>query len=127
MSEAPNADQLAKVFVKIRERRLELEKQVEALKEQQDLVASQMLELCKSQGATSIKTAHGTISKRTNKRYWTGDWESFCNFVKKHDAFALLQQRINNTNMEQFLEENPNLHPPGLNADVTQTVVIVKR
>ena len=127
MSDEPSADQLAKVFVRIRERRLELEKQVDALKEQQDLVASQMLELCKAQGATSIKTAHGTISKRTNKRYWTGDWESFCNFVKEHDAFALLQQRINNTNMEQFLEENPDLHPPGLNADVTQTVVIVKR
>lgn len=127
MTEEVSADKLAKIYVKIRERRLELEKQVDALKEQQDLVASQMLELCKAQGATSIKTEHGTISKRTNKRYWTGDWESFCNFVKDHDAFALLQQRINNANMEQFLQENPDLHPPGLNADVTQTVVIVKR
>jgi hypothetical protein len=39
----------------------------------------------------------------------------------------LLYQRINTANMEQFLEENPDLHPPGLNADVSQTVVIVKR
>jgi hypothetical protein len=39
----------------------------------------------------------------------------------------LLFQRINTNNMDQFLEENPELHPPGLNADVTQTVVITKR
>jgi hypothetical protein len=38
-----------------------------------------------------------------------------------------MQHRINNANMEQFLEENPNLHPPGLQADINQTVVIVKR
>jgi hypothetical protein len=48
-------------------------------------------------------------------------------FIKEHDAFALLQQRINTTNMNQFLEENPDLHPPGLNADATQTIAIVKR
>jgi hypothetical protein len=36
-------------------------------------------------------------------------------------------QRINNTNMAQYLEENPDVHPPGLNADVTQSIVIVKR
>jgi hypothetical protein len=48
-------------------------------------------------------------------------------FIKEHDAFALLQQRINTTNMNQFLEENPDLHPPGLNADATQSIVITKR
>jgi hypothetical protein len=38
-----------------------------------------------------------------------------------------MAQRINGSNMEQFLEENPDLHPPGLNAEQTQTVVIVKK
>jgi hypothetical protein len=38
-----------------------------------------------------------------------------------------MQRRINNSNMEQFLEENPNLHPPGLQADMKQTIVITKR
>jgi hypothetical protein len=40
---------------------------------------------------------------------------------------SLLYQRINTANMQQYLEENPDVHPPGLNADVTQTIVIVKR
>jgi hypothetical protein len=38
-----------------------------------------------------------------------------------------MQHRINNNNMAQFLEENPNLHPPGLQADINPTIVIVKR
>ena len=121
------ADQLAKVYVKIRDRRRELEKQSAELKEQLDIIGLELLEICKEQGAQTIRTEFGTVSKRTTKNYWTSDWESFTNFIKEHNAFALLQQRINNTNMVQFLEENPDLLPPGLNADVNQTVVITKR
>jgi saccharopine dehydrogenase-like NADP-dependent oxidoreductase len=126
MSQA-KADQLAKVYVKIRDRRRELEKQAAELKEQQDLIGLELLEICKEQGAQTIRTEFGTVSRRTTKNYWTSDWESFTNFIKEHNAFALLQQRINNTNMLQFLEENPDLLPPGLNADINQTVVITKR
>jgi saccharopine dehydrogenase-like NADP-dependent oxidoreductase len=126
MSE-PTAEQLAKVYVKIRDRRRELEKQAADLKEQQEAVGLELLEICKAQGAQTIRTEFGTVSRRMTKNYWTSDWESFANFIKEHDAFSLLQQRINSTNMAQFLEENPELLPPGLNADITQTVVITKR
>jgi len=123
----PTADQLAKVYVKIRDKRRGLEKQAAELKEQEAALQSELLEICKQQGAQTIRTEFGTVSRRTTKNYWTSDWESFANFIKEHDAFSLLQQRINSTNMAQFLEENPDLLPPGLNADVTQTVVITKR
>ena len=123
----PTAEQLAKVYVKIRDKRRDLEKEVATLKEQEGTITSELLEICKQQGAQTIRTEYGTVSKRTTKNYWTSDWESFANFIKEHDAFSLLQQRINSTNMAQFLEENPDLLPPGLNADVTQTVVITKR
>lgn len=122
-----NADRLAKIYVKIREARRELAKKDKELEEQLELVAQQILEICKEQGASTIRTAHGTISRRTNKRYWPTDWDAFYKFIKDHDAMSLLFQRINTSNMEQFLEENPDTHPPGLNADVTQTVVITKR
>lgn len=122
-----NADRLVKIYTKIRAKRLELEKEVQALQDQQDLVGQEILELCKEQGTFTMRTEHGTISRRITKKYWTSDWHSFCEFVKSNDAFALLQQRIHNSNMEQFLEENPDLHPPGLNADQNQTIVITKR
>ena len=127
MSEQLNADRLVRIYVKIREKRLALEKDVASLQEQQDIVAKEILEICKEQGASTIRTEHGTISRRTSKRFWTSDWDAFFKFVKEQDAFSLMQQRIHVANMEQFLEENPDLHPPGLNADATQTIVITKR
>jgi hypothetical protein len=127
MSEAPTADRLAKIYVKIRDKRRELEKQAAELKEQQDIVAAQLLEICKEQGAQTIRTEHGTVSRRVAKNYWTNDWDSFYRFIKDNDAFSLMHQRINNTNMAQYLEENPDLLPPGLNADITQTITILKR
>lgn len=122
-----NADRLAKVYVKIREARRELAKKDKELEEQLNLVSQQILDICREQGASTIRTEHGTISRRTTKRFWPTDWESFYKFIKEHDAMSLLFQRINTSNMEQFLEENPERQPPGLNADVTQTVVITKR
>ena len=127
MSETDNADRLAKVYVKNREKRKELAKQDRELEEQLELVAHQLLEICKEQGAATIRTQHGTISRRTNKRFWPTDWDAFYKFIKEKDAMSLLYQRINTANMQQYLEENPDVHPPGLNADVTQTIVIVKR
>ena len=127
MSEPINADRLVKVYVKIRDKRRELAKQDRELEEQLEAVARQLLEICKEQGAATIRTSHGTISRRTTKRFWPTDWDAFYKFVKDQDALSLLYQRINTANMEQFLEENPELHPPGLNADVSQSVVIVKR
>jgi hypothetical protein len=126
MSEV-TAERLAKIYTKIRAKRLELEKEVASLQEQQDLIGQEIINLCREQGVQTMRTEHGTISLRTTKRYWTTDWQSMYDFIKEHDAFALLHQRINTTNMNQFLEENPDLHPPGLNADATQTVAIVKR
>jgi hypothetical protein len=125
MSEV-NADRLAKIYLKIRDKRLELEKEVQALQDQQDLVGKEILEICKEQGTFTMRTEHGTISRRTTKRYWTSDWHAMFEFIKEHDAFSLMRQQFNSTNMNQFLEENPELHPPGLNADTNQTIVITK-
>lgn len=127
MSEAPTTEQLARVYVKIRDKRREIEKQAAELKEQQDIVAAQLLEICKEQGAQTIRTEYGTVSRRIAKNFWTNDWDSFYKFIKDNDAFSLMHQRINNANMAQFLIENPDLLPPGLNAEVTQTITIVKR
>jgi len=127
MSDALNADTLAKVYVKIRDKRRELAKQDTELKEQLDIISQHLLDICKEQGASTIRTEHGTISRRTNKNYWTSDWDSFYKFIKETDSFALLHQRINSANMTQFLEENPEAIPPGLNAEVTQSIVITKR
>jgi hypothetical protein len=124
---ALTADKLTEIYVKIRDARKELATRDDELKAQLDTVSEKLLEICKEQGASTIRTEYGTVSRRTNKRYWTSDWDSFFRFLKEHDAFSLMQHRINNNTMAQFLEENPDLHPPGVQADASYTIVITKR
>jgi len=127
MSEDISVDKLTKIYVKIRDKRRELEKQDAELKEQLDLISSKLLEICKEQGLSTMRTEFGTVTRKVTKNYWTNDWGSFMDFVKEHNALSLLQRRINVTAMAQYLEDNPDLHPPGLNVDANQTIVVTKR
>ena len=121
-------DKLAEIYIKIRDKRAEIkelyEQQDEELKAQQDLLAEKMLEVCRDNNADSIKTPAGTIIRKVDTRYWTTDWDSMYQFIQEHDAYPLLEKRIHQTNLKQFLDENPNLLPAGLQADSKYTVVV---
>ena len=121
------AEKLARVYVKIRDKRRELDKESELLKEKLDLIASELLILCNEQGATSIRTEAGTITKRSSTVYWVRDREAMDRFIIDNNALSLLQRRISTSNMEQFLQENPDVVPPGLHTDTTQSISILKR
>jgi hypothetical protein len=124
-------DKLVRAYVKIRDARKELadkyEKDDGDLKESLDTIEAQLLEACKAIGADSIRTQFGTISRTVKKRYWTNDWHSFYEFLKEHQALELLEKRVAQTNMATFLEENPDLHPPGLNVDSRYSVVVRRK
>lgn len=121
-----NASELAAIYIKMRERIRELEDKVKSIKEQQAMVADKMLELCNEQDANSLTTTNGTISRRLNSSYWTSDWDSFYNFVKENDAYHLLEKRIHNGNMKEFLADNPDAVPMGLQAR-NQYVISVRK
>lgn len=125
------ADKLVKAYVKIREERSKLSQEYDEkdakLKEQLDLIEQELLEMCKTVGADSLKTQHGTVSRRVSKRFWTSDWHSFHKFVKEHDALDLFERRISQSNMQQFLEENPDVLPQGLNVDSKYTVSVRRK
>lgn len=123
-----SAEDLANIYIKIRDKRAEIKEQYEEqdsdLKEQMDLLAEKMLDICHEQQADSIKTKAGTIIRKVDTRYWTSDWESMYDFINENDAYPLLEKRIHQTNMKQFLEENPDLHPAGLMADSKYSIVV---
>jgi len=124
------ADKLVKTYVRIRDKRKELAEQYEKednnLKEALELIEGELLEMCKETGADSLRTEFGTVTRRVAKRYWTNDWHSFHEFLKEHGTLELLEKRIAQTNMSTFLEENPDLLPPGLQVD-SQYAVTVRR
>ena len=125
---APTLEQLTKVYIKIRDNRRVLEQAFKAedekLQEQIRAIEEQMLDICKKFNASSIKTEAGTIIRSVKSRYWTNDWDSMYQFIRDHGAFALLERRLHQSHMKQFLEENPDLTPVGLNVDKEYTVVV---
>jgi hypothetical protein len=129
-SEAPPTaiDKLAKVYLKIRDARDILKRNYEAeddkIKSQMEILEAEMLSLCKASNAESIKTKEGTIIRSVKTRYWTNDWDSMYKFIKEHDAFGLLEKRIAQTNTKNFLSENPEILPMGLNLDSEYTVTV---
>lgn len=130
MSEV-TADKLISAYIKLRTARQKLTQDFEAadaeLKSKQDKVSEMLLEICKDMGADSIKTPFGTASRRLSIRYTTTDWDSMYKFIKEHDAFHLLEQRIHQTNMKNLLEEHPEMVPMGLSSDSAYVISVRKK
>ena len=113
-------DKLAKIYRKIKVEidalTQEYDTKLEQLKAQQDELRFAMKDQMKALGVKSVNTAFGTVSLVNKTRYNTQDWDSFKKFIIEHDVVDLLEKRIAQSNMARFLEENPALVPPGLNA-----------
>lgn len=97
-----------------------------ALKAEMEPIEERLRNHLQTIKATSIRTRAGTVLLQTTERYWPSDWESLYSFIHAHNAFHLLERRIHNTNMKQFLIDNPGEVPAGLNADVQQKAVVRK-
>jgi predicted metal-dependent phosphotriesterase family hydrolase len=121
-------DQIVEVYIKIRDARDEARKEADKIEadfaSQLEVLEQQMLDVCKSTGATSLKTPHGTVMQSVKKRYWTNDWEKFYAFMFEHNIPELLERRIHQTNIKQFLEENPDMLPLGLNVEAEQSITV---
>jgi hypothetical protein len=126
-----NVEQLVKAYIKMRDARQQLLREFDEaddrIKQQQDVVQQALLELCKETGTDGLKTSAGTVTRTIKTRYWTSDWNSMKNFIKEHDAFELLEQRVHQTNMKSFLEDNPNLMPPGMNIDSKYAITVRRK
>jgi predicted metal-dependent phosphotriesterase family hydrolase len=128
MEVKPSVDELVTVYIKIRDARDAARKQADEIdadfEEQLGVINQQILEICKETGADSIKTKHGTAIRTIKSRYWTNDWERFYDFMFEHNVPELLERRIHQTNIKQFLEENPDLLPAGLNVDSAYSITV---
>jgi hypothetical protein len=123
-------DKLARVYLKIRAAKSALTQQYETeladLDKQEDEIEQAMKTQMLALGTKSMRTEFGTVMLGTKTRYTTQDWASFKEFVIQHDAVDLLERRIAQRNMAQFLEENPELVPPGLNSDTEYQISVRK-
>ena len=130
MSETPTAEKLTSVYIKIKDKRSELtakfKEEDSALSDQLDKVKKALLQYCEEQGVDSVKTSAGMFYRSARTRYWTSDWSSMHEFILENEVPELLDKRVNQNNIKQYLEENPDKIPKGLNVD-SEYIVSVRR
>jgi hypothetical protein len=126
-----SVEKLTRVYIKIRDERAKLsakfKEEDDNLKTQQDKIKRALLDYCKEQNVESVRTAAGMFYRTVKKRYWTSDWESMHKFILEHQVPEFLDKRLNQTNVKQFLEENPDLMPMGLNVDAEYAISVRKK
>ena len=124
-------EKIISAFLKIRSAKEELtrgyEAQVAELDEQMTVLKQKLLEVCKDTGVTSLGTGNAIAYRTVKNRYWTNDWSNFYNFLKDKGKLELLEKRIHQNNMKEFLEEHPDTRPPGLNIDSEYDITIKRR
>jgi hypothetical protein len=123
-----DANQLVQVYIKIRDAKDIKKKQMEAeiaeLEVQLDAVEQELLELCKTTGQDGGKTTFGSFTRSVKTRYWTSDWDSMYKFIREHDAPDLLERRIAQSNFSQFIKENPDAMPAGVNIESKYSITV---
>ena len=123
-------DKLAKAYIKIRAERSALSTQFKEadgeLSRKLDRLKQAMLEHCDKHHVESVRTSEGLFFRSKKTKYWTSDWEDMHDFIKEHNVPELLDKRLNQTNIKQFLEENPTLVPNSLNTE-TELVISVRK
>jgi|TARA_R110000787_G_scaffold130784_1_gene242725 seryl-tRNA synthetase len=119
-------EKLMHTELKMREAIEELETKVKDIKAKRSQVQNALNEACQQLNVTSLKTPVGTLSRTLKTRYWTSDWPEMHKFLKANDVLELMEKRISQGNMKEFILNNPELSPPGLQATSEYTVSIRK-
>ena len=128
--EAP-IEKIVATYIKMRDTKDALYKEYTAkaseIEEQMLVLKHKLIEISKETGVTSFSTPYGVAYRTVKNRYWTNDWGSFYDFMREHGTMELLEKRIHQTNIKEFLEGNPDVHPPGLNIDSEYEITIRRK
>jgi len=126
-----SVEKLTKVFMRIRDKRAELKAKFDAedekLSAQMDEIKRALLNYCKLHGVESVRTPAGLFYRGLKTRYWTNDWDSMNKFILEHGVPEFYEKRLNQSSVKQFLEENPDVLPPGLNVDSEYVITVRKK
>ena len=123
-----DASALVKVYIKIRDakeiKKRQLEEELFALDQQLEAIEQELLEICKTTGQDGGKTQFGSFTRSVKTRYWTSDWDSMYKFIGEHQVPEILERRIHQGNFTDFIKENPNLMPAGVNVESKYSITV---
>ena len=131
MGDKITPDKLAKTYLRIRAERSMLSAKYKEedgkLIRQMDTIKQAMLDHCEAHNVESVRTSEGLFFRSTKKKYWVSEWDAMHRLIVEENAPQLLDKRINQANMREFLEENPDLKPEGLEIEEEVTISVRKK
>ena len=120
------AEKLVRVYLKMKAAKADLESQVKKIDGQMDQIKAGLLDYLKTQNLETARTSEGLFYRSIRKRFTTNNWEEMGKFVLEHQIPELYEKRLHQGNMQTFLEEHPDLLPPGLNVDSEYQITVRK-
>ncbi len=119
-------EKLMQASVNMRDKIEGLEKEITDIKVQKDKVDLALNEACRTLNVSSLKTKVGTLSRTLKTRYWSSDWPSMYDFILENKLPEFFEKRLVQSAIKEYLEQNPDKAPPGLQATSEYTVRITK-
>jgi hypothetical protein len=126
MTDEITLDRLVTVERKITAALEEKQKELDDLEAQREEVRATILAIMNERNEESVRTANGTVTRSVSTRYWATDWSAFHQYVLDHGALDLIERRVAQRNMKEWIEAHPNDFPPSLNIDRKYTITIRK-
>ena len=124
-------EQIVSTYIKLRDKRdmmyQEFKEKTAQLEEDMQVLKHKLVEISKETGVTSFSSPSGVAYRTVKNRYWTNDCGSFYQFMQEHGAMGLLEKRIHQTSMKEFLDEHPEVHPPGLHVDSEYEITVRRK
>ncbi len=117
---------LLKLFIGLRDRRTQRKAAYTdddcSDKSKQDKIEVEFLRRFHKRGVDSVSARNiGTAYMSERTSYTVSDKDAFIEHVKQHDAYELIESRVNKTAAQQYKEVHQDL-PPGVNHTATQVV-----
>tara|TARA_R100000963_G_C4575287_1_gene58502 strand:- start:19 stop:423 length:405 start_codon:yes stop_codon:yes gene_type:complete len=120
---------LVKAYRALRDKRSELktafEEQDTVLANKQDTIQGVLLQHCNENDVTSVKTDEGTFFRQKKVNYWCSDWDNFYKWVVEKNIPEILQKRISQKNLKEYLGEHDDI-PIGLQSNAVYTITVQK-
>jgi hypothetical protein len=131
VSDEVKLDEIVQTYLRIRSQREAIQRDYELqdaeLKAEQAQLEQVLLEQCNSMNAETIRTGAGTIVKTLKENFICSDWDGLKSFILENGLIELMQQRLHNTNLKEYLANHEGEGmPPGVSSFREYSIVVKK-
>lgn len=113
------------LLYKLRKERMDIEKKADAVKEKESALEAHLLETFKKTDLDGAKGKLATVGVSQATVPTVKDWDQLYKYIKKEDAFDLLQRRVSSTAYRERMDAKEVV--PGVEPFITTKLSLRKR